>query len=336
MRTFLHRVSIAVLFMAAAVAPAWASCGSANCPVDTTSGERREQGWVSAGYQFEYIEQDKHRIGTRRAAFGEVQGDHDEEFTLNRIHRFLASVGLTDRLSLDVSLPFISRSHAHIDHDGGDLLEAWDINGLGDFSTQIRYAFFKPISPQLPTLSAILGGEFPTGAHREKNDEGDEAEAGIQPGSGSYDLIAGLSSLQTFSAPMLDGRYGTLPLFSSVIGQFNGAGNENYRLGDTLNVNLGTAYPVLPKLGLLAQLNFTLRDRDGIGDTREEVQKTGGEFLYFSPGLEFRPTENWRAYALIQIPVYQRVNSIQVVSDYNVLFGMTYRFKAFGRGRKST
>lgn len=309
--------------------PVWASCGSANCPIDTAGSERRQKGEVTLGYQFEYIEQDEHRIGTRGADFREISGEHDEEFTVNRIHRLLASIGLTDRLSLDLQLPVVSRSHAHIT-DKGDL-KSWDFSGMGDLSLQTRYAFWKPQQPTKPTLSAILGGEFPTGRHHKKNAEGAEAEAGIQPGSNSYDLIVGLSSLQTFNVPMFTGQSGTLPVFSSVLGQFNRPGNDDYRLGDTLNVNLGTSYPLSPKFGLLTQLNFVLKDRDGIGRTDQEVQKTGGEFLYLSPGVEFRPSESWRFYGLVQIPVYQRVNLIQTVSDYNVLFGATVRFKAFGK-----
>ena len=311
---------------------AWASCGASSCPVEVAGWDERKAGSVTLGYQFEYSEQDQLRIGTRDAAFREIRGHHDEEFTVNRIHRFLASIGLSDRFSVDVGVPFVSRSHAHIHrHQGQDILEAWDLSGFGDLSVQGRFAFFKPSCPAYPTLSAIVGGEFPTGSHTERNDAGDVAEAGLQPGSNSTDLILGLSSLQKFSAPMFRGGYGTLPFFTSVLGQINGPGSDDYRLGDTLQVNMGTSYPLFKQVGLLAQLNFLLRDRDGKGRTGEEIQKTGGEILYFSPGLEFRPTEDWRFYALVQVPVYQRVNLIQTVSDYNVLFGMSYRFRGWGK-----
>ena len=108
--------------------------------------------------------------------------------------------------------------------------------------------------------------------------------------------------------------------------QFNGPGTDDYRIGDTVRINVGTSYPIHPKVGLLAQMNFLLRDRDDKGRTREEIEKTGGEFLYFSPRLEFRPSENWRAYAVLPFPIYQRTNSIQLVSDYNILMGARFRF----------
>jgi len=58
---------------------AWASCGAATCPLDTTSHESREPGWVRVGYQWEYIDQDAHRLGHHKAGFGEVRGHHDEQ-----------------------------------------------------------------------------------------------------------------------------------------------------------------------------------------------------------------------------------------------------------------
>ncbi len=305
-----------------------ASCGAASCPIDTLSLDRGGAGWVRIGYDFEYIKQNQPRIGSAKASVGEIPGDHDEVYTVNRVHRLNASIGLTDRLSVDVLLPFVSRSHQHIDNESGSPeLETWDLHGLGDLTVQARYAFFKPETVTRPTLSAILGGKFLTGAHHETNEDGTEAEPGVQPGTGSYDLILGGSSLQSFSVPMIGGAYGVLPVFTSLTYQWNGKGNENYRLGNTLLVNLGTAYPLAQRLSLLAQVNARVRERDDAGDTTEQVERTGGEFVYVSPGLEVRLGEAWTATALIQVPVYQRVNVIQLTSDYNVIGSFSYRFK---------
>ncbi len=337
----MHRKWIVFIILAAAgltelPSPAQASCGSASCPADTSSWGDRKAGDVELGYQFEYVEQDQHQIGRHSAAFREIRGHHDEEFTVSRVHRLSASAELTDRLGVDFKLPFVNRSHAHIHrHGGADILESWDLSGLGDLAMTVRYDFWKPENRRLPTLTAIAGGEFPTGSYNEKNSDGDVAELGIQPGSHSTDFIVGLASRQMFQAKRLTGGTGPLPIFFSVIGQLNGKGTDDYRLGDTLQVTMGTSYPVFPKVGLLGQINFLLRGRDDKGSTREEIQKTGGEFLYLSPGLEFRPNENWRIYGLAQIPVYQRVNLIQTVSDYNLLFGATYRFHNLLGSRRS-
>jgi len=244
------------------------------------------------------------------------------------VHRLNASIGLTDRLSADLLLPFVSRSHQHIDNESGSPeLETWYLHGLGDLIVQTRYAFFKPETVTWPTLSAILGGKFPTGAHHQTNEDGTEAEPGVQPGTGSYDLILGAATLQSFSVPMIGGVYGVLPIFTSLTYQWNGKGNQNYRLGNTFLANLGTAYPLVGRLSFLAQLNARVREPDEAGDTTEQVERTGGEFLYVSPGFEFRLGEAWTASFLIQVPVYQRVNVIQLTSDYNVITNLSYRFK---------
>jgi len=330
---FLHYCLNGFLWVTLGMLPndSWAACGAASCPVET-GWERTQEGFVKLGYQFEYIDQEQHLIGARKASFRELRGHHDEKFTLNEIHRFNASVGVTDRLSLDLQFPFISRSHEHVHrHRGQDLLETWGIDGVGDFSAVTRYAFWKPTSSRLPTFSAILGGEFPTGNHHERNSDGLEAELPLQPGSGSYDLITGLSSHQEFSVPMLKGGRGILPVFSSVIGQLNGPGNDDYRIGDTLQINVGALYPITPRLGVITQFNALLKDHDDHGKTSEEIQKTGGEFIYFSPGVEVRLGDDWRLFGLVQIPIHQRVNVIQTTSDYNVLCGISYRFKAWGK-----
>ena len=306
----------------------WASCGSATCPIDTLTLGRGGPGWVRIGYDFEYINQNQPRIAKSKASIGEIPGDHDEIYTVNRYHRLNTSIGFTDRLSADILLPFIARSHQHNDNESGTPeLETWDMHGLGDLTVQTRYAFFKPEEQSRPILSAILGGKFPTGAHHETNHDGAEAEPGVQPGTGSYDLILGASTLQTFSVPMIKGEFGVLPVFTSLSYQWNGRGNDNYRLGNTFLFNVGMAYPLARPLSVLAQMNLRVRERDEAGDTTEQVERTGGEFLYFSPGLEVRFGEAWTASALIQVPVYQRVNVIQLTSDYNVLASLSYRFK---------
>lgn len=280
------------------------------------------------GYDFEYLNQNQPRIGTNPAAVGEIPGDHNEVGTINRIHRLSASAGLTDRLSVDLQLPFISRTHRHIDNDTGmPVLEGWGFTGVGDLLVQTRYIFWKPPSGTLPTLSLILGGKFPTGKTRITNDDGAEAEPGILPGSGSYDLMVGGSSLQTLNAPMVTGAYAELPLFFSLTYRFNGRGVKDYKIGNILLANVGVTYPVLRRVGVITQINLRVSEQDDRGSTTEEVEKTGGEYIYVSPGIAFTLAKGWEASALVQIPIHQRVNRIQVTPSYNLLTRMSYRFR---------
>lgn len=305
-----------------------ASCGSAICPIDTLSLERGGKGWIRVGYEFEYVDQDQPRVGTKKAAVGAIHGHHDEAYSVTRLHRWVASAGITDRLSVDLQIPFVNRSHQHVHHHhGSDIWDTWNLSGIGDLSVQARYIFFKPDEKSHPALSFILGGKFPTGAHHEESDSGSHAEVGVQPGTGSYDVLFGLGSHQTFSVPTPGGDYATLPFFVTATYQRNGESEDDYKLGNVFQANVGTSYPLTSWLGLLTQVNAKVRERDDQGRTSEEVGKTGGEFIYVSPGLEVWLSKRWSLMGLIQFPVYQRVNQIQLTSDYNLLAGLSYRFQ---------
>src|SRR4051794_19286552 len=124
---------LAFLGLFAMAAHASASCGSMTCPLDTRSSFLSEKGILRLAYQFEYIDQYQPRIGTHKATVGEISGNHNEQRTFTRIHRFFGPYGVGDRLSLDLALPVISRSHRHFDNAAGQpQLEGWDFSDLGD------------------------------------------------------------------------------------------------------------------------------------------------------------------------------------------------------------
>jgi len=307
-----------------------ASCGSASCPYDTQSTYATEKGLVRLGYTFEFLDQDQPRISTRKARAGEIRGHHDEQRTINRIHRLSGSIGVSDRLRVDASLPVSALSHRHVHHHHGrSIPSGWDFTALGDLSIESRYAVWKPTSESRPTLYSIIGVEMPTGKSRVVNASGEEAEPGITPGSKSWDFKVGAASLQHFSVPMAfrPSEYAKLPMLTSLSYTINGKGREDYRLGNVLNANLGTAYPLHKTVAFLAQLNYLVREKDDRGRTSEEIQKTGGSFLYVSPGLQIRPLESVEWSAVVQLPVYQRVNRIQLTSDYNLLTHLSWRFQ---------
>ncbi len=307
-------MKLAIIFsiLAASVPRAHASCGSAYCPATLDSGVRPPERSLRLGYAFEYIDQDQPRIDTARAGVGQLRGHHDEVYTVNRIHRASALFALDERWTFGLELPWVSRSHQHIHHHrGANLDETWDLSGLGDLFAQVRYTFLR-------TLTLSAGAEFPTGATHFLNGKAAEAEIGVTPGSGSYDAVFGLTAARAV---------GGIPVFATASRRVNGRGPERYHLGDSWEAGVGLTYPVARRLGLLGQVNWRLRERDGAGDTREEVDKTGGEAVYLSPGLELGLTERLKLAALFQLPVYQRVNQIQLVSRWQALASVSYLFQ---------
>jgi len=289
-----------------------------------------QKGLVRVGYEFEYLDQNQPRIGTHKARVGEISGHHDEQRTINRIYRLTGAWGVTERLGLDIALPVVSRSHRHIhNHHGGTQIipQGWDFANLGDLVLQTRYAVFRPEKASHPTLSGIFGIEFPTGKSEIENSAGSSAEPGITPGSASYDFVIGGASVQNFRVPTLKTEKALMPLFVSLTYKINGKGHDEYRLGNVLSANAGVTYPLTRRLGFITQVNLLVKERDDEGTTHEEVETTGGEYLYVSPGILLRLSDSWEFTTIVQLPVRQRVNNIQLTSDYNVQAGLSYKFK---------
>jgi hypothetical protein len=277
-------------------------------------------------YSYEYSDQHQPLVGRRRARVGEIRGHHDEVSTLSETKRLSLDAGLSNRLSLQVILPFVHREHQHIHHHmGADLAESWNFNGAGDLSVLARYAIRKG-SDARARFSLIAGGVLPTGRDQAVNADGDAAEVGILPGKNAYSLILGAAISRSFTGKTANGLYGAWPVFFSSTYQWNRRGEENYRMGNTWQGNVGAVYPVFPAVGLITQINARISRKDDRGDTREEVQKTGSSVVCFSPGLQLTLAKNLWSSIIVQLPVYQRVNQIQLVSEYNVLSSVSYRF----------
>ncbi|MBI3297215.1 MAG: hypothetical protein HYZ75_03560 [Elusimicrobia bacterium] len=307
---------LGVLIAALAASPARASCGASSCELEASGAVPRAARSVRLGYEFEFAPQDRRWAGRGAAPSGVKGGHHDEVYSTTRVHRLSAAVGLTRDWSVSAQLPLIDRAHGHIhNHRGGRVPEAWSVSGLGDALLEARYAFWR--SPRGAALSLAAGTELPTGRDGAVNAAGAPAEAGVLPGSGSYDATLSI----VWQRPV--GRGG---LFASATRRFNGPGEKGYRLGDVTMLHAGGSLPPARRLSAMLQANVVLRARDFGGATREETANTGGEALLVSPGLEFAPRGSWTFSAAVQLPIYQRVNGFQIVSGYALRTGFGYRF----------
>jgi hypothetical protein len=283
---------------------------------------------------FQYIDQDQVRIGRDRGEVGEIPSDHDEVRTVNRGVSLLGNYAPSDRLVLSAIVPFVSRFHEHIEDTHlehsittaavrHDVPETWHFSDLGDASVAARYRV-------TPNFWATGGVELPTGERRPANDEGEVAEPTLAPGSGSVDFFGGFVYQTQLEVPSLSrgplGNSSVMPFFVGALVRRNGRGTADYRQGDELLVNAGVNYPLFAQLQLLAQVNADFRDRDDVSNTDEDPAHTGRSSVFLSPGVRVGLPGGIAAYWLLQIPIYQRVNGIQLTADYNLVGGIQARF----------
>jgi hypothetical protein len=312
----------ALLFAAVAVAPsaARASCGSATCPIDPLSLNLPLPGQWTLDLSFQYIDQDKLQHGQKEIAPPAPPSEGELEIrTINRVTTLFASYGVSPDLFLSAALPYVSRYHEHFD---SGVFETFHLDGIGDGTVAARYRF-------LPDVWGGLAVKLPTGDRSSTNSEGDEAEPTIAPGSGSTDLSASVVYQSTASVRSLTygplGNVAAMPWFVGVVGRFNGKGTKDYRVGNEIQVNVGANYPVLEAFQVLFQLNYRARTKDDVGQTDAIRDDTGGTFLYASPGLRFAFTPRAALYGYVQVPIYQRINGVNIVSRYNVFGGFQVR-----------
>lgn len=311
---FTLRVIAPLMLSLMPLASAYAGCSSAFCPVNT---QWEVQGaWTKPGarvdLRHEYIDQDQPRHGNDQVDLGEIKRHHDEVRTVNK--NWLLDIGYTfsPQWGVSVMLPYIDRDHDHVhNHRGAKIPEAWDIQEFGDARVLGRYQF------QETSANLLFGVKLPTGQFDVTNQEGSEAERSLQPGTGTTDMLLGLSHYQrSMNSPWSWFAQG---LWQRPLNERN-----DYQSGYQLGVDGGARYALTPNIGLMAQINALSRGRDR-GD-EAEPEDTGGRFLFFTPGVSMALSQEAQLYAFIQQPLYQRVHGVQLTADRAYTAGVSFRF----------
>ncbi len=246
-----------------------ASCGSATCPINLYQPFQPKR--LQLGIAYEYIHQDQLYVGTSKSFVGAIHGDHDEVSTLNKRVSFQLKYGLITKTALSLEIPYIQREHQHIHHDaGGDELETWSFSGLGDMTAGEEIVLKTPSSHYNSAVSLLLSVKLPTGKTHIKNENKEEAEVSIQPGSGSTDVTLGLNMQKNVhSMRTRSGKFVALPLTLNLSYRLNGTGTNGWRVGNVFLTHAGTEYPLSDNISLLFQLNGRFQPQASPGSTGE-------------------------------------------------------------------
>src|SRR4051794_22584246 len=305
-----------------------ASCGSSSCPIDLHALQFGE-GKFSLDLSFQYIDQDQPRIGSQRAPIGAIPSDHDEIRTINRLAALQLNYSLSERFQMAVTLPYVSRSHVHFDEENARI-ERWNFADLGDATVQGRVRVFASDAPEHSSLWLSGGVKLPTGTRREIGSTGEDAEVTIAPGTGSTDALLGVTYQSgLLRGTALQGELGhttLIPYFIALNARVNGRGTHDYRRGHELQLNAGTEYPLTSAIHLLSQINSRIVAKDAVGQTDENRDLTGGQYVYLSPGVRVLLASKTSIYGFVQVPIYQHVNGLQLTSKANYVAGIRKSF----------
>jgi hypothetical protein len=283
--------------------------------------------------------------------------DHHREIrTITQTATFDLNYGITDRLGIQVTIPYLWRTHKHIDGLGeenggrGELVPFKD-NGIGDVTFTGKYNI-------LPTLRSMIvagfGVQVPTGNTEALDAAGHTMEAPGQLGRGQVGLIGSL--------------YQTYELIPHRLNQFfygsyrhTFRNNDGYQFGDEYNLNLGANGVPLesaPWLALTGQFTWRYLVHDNMsaslersrvpsdggfpGDTiildpailNRSVPNTGATYFAFSPGfqasldglIDSPLTKMSSVYFYAQLPIMRDSNN-NLAQGTSYIFGFTRSFQ---------
>ena len=102
------------------------------------------------------------------------------------------------------------------------------------------------------------------------------------------------------------------------------ATQDGYRPGEQVSLTGGVTYSITQQVSLLAQLNALHKGRDT--GPNAEPDLSGGNYVYAAPGLSVAISKNVQAYGFLQLPVYRKVNGIQLTARRAVVAGVSTQF----------
>jgi hypothetical protein len=327
---------------------ALASCGSATCFVVTAG----EAGTVPKGtltmdlsYRFAALDSPPDGASGRIAAASVdrrriVLDEHKEFRSANQSYQLDINYGLTDRLTVELTVPYLRKKHKHRIEVGetqggaGDP-ETWGDNGVGDIRLTGKYAL-------LPTIRSLVvvgaGVELPTGDNGARNIGNRTQEPTLQIGRGAFGIVGSLYQ----SYEIIPHR---LNQFAAVSYRHTFENSDEYQFGDEYILSAGLNLKATERLTLSGQFNWRyvvhdvfaadLRQAQAVGpgdpiilDGRvldRPVPNTGATILMFSPGLSVGVSQAASAYFFVQVPITQDFNS-NLEQGVSYLVGMSYQF----------
>jgi hypothetical protein len=318
-------LSIALLGLGLLPRALQASCGSQSCPLDPFGGY--SAGRVSVSLSYQYVDQDRARVGRHRAAFDAIPGDDIELRTLNRQFTLHAATAINRRWATSLELPWVDRYHAHLHGHGTGpkTLQEFRYSGLGDLTLLQHWIPIGALDQAGTTVRIDGGVKMPTGRTEVEGVNNHVPEPSALPGTGSWDVIAGAHVMRLGQAAGLMRGAGVTRLHGTLQARWKGKGTEEYRVGNEYLASPGASWPVISALSLVGQLDARFREKDDPGTTHAVRSNTGGSWLFASPGVRYEGPRGMSAQAVVQIPVYENVNGIQIVAPVHLWVGTTWR-----------
>jgi len=318
------------ILLSSTVTRACASCG---CTL-SSDWEEASQARFRLDLRYDFIDQSQLRAGTTQispdAASLLLSNGNKQEVEVDTKNYYVTASG---EYAIDASwkvglvVPYIMRSHSTLGTNsdgtnagaGGGQYDSYT-SSLGDARLLGRFQGFN----EEHNIGITFGLKLPTGSFSRTGTATDPTasipyptiDPGLQPGSGTTDLILG-----AYFNKALDKNW---DFFSE--GLYQSALNvvANYRPGDGYNLNAGFRYFGLQGINPQIQVNSRFVEHDS--GSSSDMFSTGGTLFYLSPGVVVPASSGIAFYGFVQVPLYQNLLGVQLTPTYTASVGARYIF----------
>ncbi len=238
------------------------------------------------------------------------------------MHMFGLMYGVSDNHTVMVMVPEVRKKMRMINNNNGAEI-LMSSQGVGDVK-------ITNIIGLRDDLLLNLGISLPTGSIKETNAAGTRLPYGMQLGSGTYDILAGLSDIKTFGNKIFGLKVDAI-----------------FRLGrNSQDYSLGEQYKIASWFGVahddynVSTIGFNARHQTRIDGIDDQIEATGAfpRVANSSGGTEFSIAlghnhefskgwlEDTKFSVEYDVPVYQYVNGTQLARDYTAFFKLSKVF----------
>jgi hypothetical protein len=301
--------------------PLWA-CSSCGCSLnsDWASQGYTTQGGLNLDARYDYFDQTQLRQGTHAVSQDDFRLPAAQEVQQNTLNRNL-TMGLdyspTRAWGVNLQLPYEDRPHTTV-AAGDAAISGSHSTGLGDVRVLARYQGFQPDL----TVGVQFGVKLPTGrigdTFRSGPQAGQPIDRGLQLGTGTTDVLLGVYTAGALNAPFA--------YFASALLQQPLNSRDDFKPGAGLNLTLGLRYTGTLTRAFTPQLQLNVRAERRESGANADVPNSGATLAYLIPGVGLRVGPRLDAFAFVQVPVYQRVNGLQLEAKLLGSMGIRYRF----------
>jgi hypothetical protein len=295
------------------------TCCSGGIPLSNNLGLVNEgKGSLLIGLNYDF-----NNLNTLNAGKDKLDDDSRKRITHSALLNFGYSI--SDRLSVETLFTWVNQRRAINQFGNTDLQQT---SGIGDAVFLLKYDFPKTIGDK-SNLSVGAGTKVPLGSYNEVDRSGITYIADLQPGSGAWDLILYAAISKNF-----DFRP-TMTFSSRIIGRLTGSnkdyldGASTYEYGDEFQFFLGVSDQFLV-FNTITNPGISFKYRKAKRDIIEinELDNTGGEWLFINPnlGIQLSPTIRFQLKA--EIPLIGNVDGTQLTPTYRITSGFLFNLSS--------